>query len=141
MPLTAIAARTPDFELLLPALVALTEEVEGQRVHGCKVLDAISRHASSGIPLVQACMQRILAKTHMVLYAQISAWIMYGMLADPSREFFIYPSQRVTQRAAHGGTEDGALGANAQRGRGAHGASEEAAAAVAAGYPLPPPPL
>jgi hypothetical protein len=29
------------------------EDVVEQRVHGCKVLDAISSHANSGIPLVK----------------------------------------------------------------------------------------
>ena len=52
MPLTSIAAHAADYELLLPALVALTAEVEEKRSHGCKLLDIIAAHANCGIPLV-----------------------------------------------------------------------------------------
>jgi gamma-tubulin complex component 4 len=92
LPLTYLVSRTADFELLLPALLRLSHEVEEQKVHGCKLLDLISQHACSGVPLVHSCAQRILARCFMVLYAQVSAWAVYGMLSDPHAEFCVRPA-------------------------------------------------
>ena len=34
----------------------------------------VAQHACSGVPVVRSCVQRILARCFMVLYAQVSAW-------------------------------------------------------------------
>jgi hypothetical protein len=92
LPLTYLVARTADFELLLPALLRLAEEVEKRKVHGCMLLDLVAHHACSGVPIVRACAQRILARCWMVFYAQVSAWAVYGMLSDPYSEFCVRPA-------------------------------------------------
>jgi len=92
LPLTYLVSRTADFELLLPALLRLANEVEENKVHGCKLLDLVSQHACSGVPIVRSCTQRILARCFMVLYAQVSAWSIYGMLSDPHDEFCVRPA-------------------------------------------------
>ena len=130
MPLTSIAAHAADYELLLPALVALTAEVEEKRSHGCKLLDIIAAHANCGIPLVQTCMQRILSCANQVLFAQISAWVVHGMLTDPYREFFVFPALHVAHAdaAAHAPQSEAARAPVSEEG------ASLAAAAAAAGY-------
>jgi gamma-tubulin complex component 4 len=94
LPLTYLVSRTTDFVLLLPALLRLADEVQANKVHGCKLLDLVSQHACSGVPVVRSCTQRILARCFMVLYAQVSAWAVYGMLSDPHAEFCVRPVPR-----------------------------------------------
>ena len=91
LPLTYLVSRTADFELLLPALVGLANEVKQQKVHGSMLLDLVAQHAGSGVPIVRSCTQRILARCFMVFYAQVSAWAVYGMLSDPHAEFCVRP--------------------------------------------------
>jgi gamma-tubulin complex component 4 len=92
LPLTYLVQRTADFDLLLPALLRLANEVEEHKMHGCKLLDLVSQHACSGVPIVRSCAQRILSRCFMVLYAQVSAWAVYGMLSDPHAEFCVRPA-------------------------------------------------
>ena len=102
LPLTYLVSRTAEFELLLPALLRMADEVEAHKVHGCTLLDLVSRHACSGVPIVRSCTQRILARCFMVLYAQVSAWAIYGMLSDPHSEFCVRaaPSKHADLKGA-----------------------------------------
>ena len=102
LPLTYLVSRAADFELLLPALLRMANEVEENKVHGCKLLDLVSQHACNGVPIVRSCIQRILARCFMVFYAQVSAWAVHGMLSDPHDEFCVRPApaKNVQRKAA-----------------------------------------
>jgi len=113
LPLTYLVSRTADFELLLPALLRMANEVEENKVHGCKLLDLVSQHACSGVPIVRSCMQRILARCFMVFYAQVSAWAVYGMLSDPHAEFCVRAAP--SKNAERNGSASEAPASNSNR--------------------------
>lgn len=112
--LSTFLSQLEEYHLLLPALEACVEQVLTRKSWGCQVLGYIYDQCSSGIPIVQqsfercvcyyihACVQcvrnigktllfwiRILGICHGVLYKQLSAWMLHGLLVDKQGEFFI----------------------------------------------------
>lgn len=77
------------FEVLMPPLHALVLEVEREDVRGGRLLNLLHRKCHCGVPELQACMQRLLWHGHQVMYRQLAAWMVYGILQDQYGEFFI----------------------------------------------------
>eukprot|EP00250_Pteridium_aquilinum_P022274 c25338_g1_i2 orf=77-2320(+) len=77
------------FETLLPPLHALVQEVKDENLRGGRLLDLLHTKCHCGVPELQTCMQRLLWHGHQVMYRQLAAWTVYGLLQDQHEEFFI----------------------------------------------------
>uniref|UniRef100_A0A8V0X241 Gamma-tubulin complex component n=1 Tax=Gallus gallus TaxID=9031 RepID=A0A8V0X241_CHICK len=60
-----------------------------QEIHGCQVLETVHKHSCGGLPPVRSALEKILAVCHGVMYKQLSAWMLHGLLLDQHEEFFI----------------------------------------------------
>lgn len=49
----------------------------------------LETQARSGNPSLQACARRLLWHCHRIMFKQLEAWLVHGMLLDPAGEFFI----------------------------------------------------
>ncbi|CAM6075957.1 unnamed protein product [Sphagnum tenellum] len=81
------------FEGLLPPLHALIREVEREELRGGRLLNLLHAKCHCGVPELQACMQRLLWHGHQVMYRQLEAWMVYGLLQDQHQEFFVSRQQ------------------------------------------------
>ncbi|KAH6559292.1 hypothetical protein KP509_1Z015200 [Ceratopteris richardii] len=91
-PTPVLSSLTKDlnkFEILLPPLHALVQEVREKNVKGGRLLDLLHTKCHTGVPELQACMQRLLWHGHQVMYRQLASWMVYGILHDKDEEFFI----------------------------------------------------
>ncbi|BFY98455.1 hypothetical protein BsWGS_01495 [Bradybaena similaris] len=95
LPVSHIAYRLQEFHLLFPVLATTIDEVVSHKAHGCYILDILYKNATFGMPDVRSTLNRILFVCHGLLFKQLSAWMLHGILSDPYNEFFI-------QRAQHG---------------------------------------
>lgn len=77
------------FFFLLPPLHELILEIERNSVCGGKLLNLLHKRCHCGIPELQTCFQRLLWHGHQVMYNQLMSWMVYGILHDPYKEFFI----------------------------------------------------
>uniref|UniRef100_UPI00358F5972 gamma-tubulin complex component 4 n=1 Tax=Myxine glutinosa TaxID=7769 RepID=UPI00358F5972 len=87
--ITHISYSLEQFQLLFPSLMSITEYISSQKVRGCKILEVIHKHSLSGLPPTCKALQRIMWDCHGVLYQQLSAWLLHGLLLDPHQEFFL----------------------------------------------------
>ena len=78
---------------LLAALARLLAELGGvsraSGVAGCRLLDVLQRHAAAAVGSERRHLQRVQQRCHRVLLTQLSAWLLYGLLPDAGREFFL----------------------------------------------------
>uniref|UniRef100_A0A803Y2T6 Gamma-tubulin complex component n=1 Tax=Meleagris gallopavo TaxID=9103 RepID=A0A803Y2T6_MELGA len=59
------------------------------QIHGCQILETVHKHSCGGLPPVRSALEKILAVCHGVMYKQLSAWMLHGLLLDQHEEFFI----------------------------------------------------
>ncbi|XP_061621034.1 gamma-tubulin complex component 4 isoform X3 [Phyllopteryx taeniolatus] len=60
-----------------------------QEIHGCRILEMVYKHSCGGLPPVRVALEKILAVCHGVMYKQLAAWMLHGLLLDQSEEFFV----------------------------------------------------
>ncbi|RMB94126.1 hypothetical protein DUI87_28931 [Hirundo rustica rustica] len=77
------------FQLLFPSVMVMVEQIKTQKIHGCQILEAVHKHSCGGLPPVRSALEKILAVCHGVMYKQLSAWMLHGLLLDQHEEFFI----------------------------------------------------
>ncbi|XP_048376583.1 gamma-tubulin complex component 4 isoform X2 [Stegostoma tigrinum] len=77
------------FQLLFPSVMVVVEQMKSQKIHGCQLLETVHQHSCGGLPPVRSALEKILAVCHGVLYKQLSAWMLHGLLLDKYEEFFI----------------------------------------------------
>ncbi|XP_038605873.1 gamma-tubulin complex component 4 [Tachyglossus aculeatus] len=77
------------FQLLFPSLMVVVEQIKSQKIHGCQLLETVHKYSCGGLPPVRSALERILAVCHGVMYKQLSAWMLHGLLLDQHEEFFI----------------------------------------------------
>ncbi|XP_060178637.1 gamma-tubulin complex component 4 [Lycium barbarum] len=77
------------FFVLLPPLFELILEIERDNICGGKLLNLLHKRCHCGVPELQTCIQRLLWHGHQVMYNQLASWVVYGILHDPYREFYI----------------------------------------------------
>lgn len=87
--LSTVTQNLNKFEVLLPPLHALVQEVKHKNLRGGRLLDLLHTKCHCGVPELQNCMQRLLWHAHQVMYKQLAAWMVYGLLQDQHEEFFI----------------------------------------------------
>ncbi|XP_005092380.1 gamma-tubulin complex component 4 [Aplysia californica] len=89
LPVSFIASKLNEFQLLFPALAATIDQVVSHKAHGCYMLDILYKNSILGVPVVKAALDRILYVCHGLLFKQLSAWMLHGITSDPYNEFFI----------------------------------------------------
>lgn len=77
------------FFVLLPPLFELILEIERDNIYGGKLLNLLHKRCHCGVPELQTCIQRLLWHGHQVMYNQLASWVVYGILHDPYKEFYI----------------------------------------------------
>ncbi|KAM7521465.1 hypothetical protein LguiA_011367 [Lonicera macranthoides] len=77
------------FFVLLPPLYELILEIEHDGICGGRLLNLLHKRCHCGVPELQTCIQRLLWHGHQVMYNQLTAWMVYGILHDQYGEFFI----------------------------------------------------
>ncbi|KAL7980224.1 hypothetical protein Chor_001492 [Crotalus horridus] len=77
------------FQLLFPSLMIVVEQIKTQKIHGCQILETVYKYSRGGLPPVRHALEKVLAMCHAVLYKQLSAWMLHGLLLDQHEEFFI----------------------------------------------------
>ncbi|XP_023051816.1 gamma-tubulin complex component 4 isoform X3 [Piliocolobus tephrosceles] len=77
------------FQLLFPSVMVVVEQIKSQKIHGCQILETVYKHSCGGLPPVRSALEKILAVCHGVMYKQLSAWMLHGLLLDQHEEFFI----------------------------------------------------
>lgn len=104
LPLSYLQSRLEDFQLLLPALEGCVRHVttSGQ-CQGPQILSYVHDQCDSGVPIIHTYFKKILCVCHGVLYKQLSAWMLHGLLLDEKGEFFI----GLRQKKPPPGSSDG----------------------------------
>uniref|UniRef100_A0A452GG36 Gamma-tubulin complex component n=1 Tax=Gopherus agassizii TaxID=38772 RepID=A0A452GG36_9SAUR len=77
------------FQLLFPSVMVVVEQIKTQKIHGCQLLETVYKHSCGGLPPVRSALEKILAVCHGVMYKQLSAWMLHGLLLDQHEEFFV----------------------------------------------------
>uniref|UniRef100_A0A8C1G6J0 Gamma-tubulin complex component n=1 Tax=Cyprinus carpio TaxID=7962 RepID=A0A8C1G6J0_CYPCA len=67
----------------------LSETFLFHQIHGCQILETVYKHSCGGLPPVRMALEKILAVCHGVMYKQLAAWMLHGLLLDQSEEFFV----------------------------------------------------
>lgn len=89
IPLGKLMQFVQKYLIVLPVVHRMCEEVESKVVRGCQILDYMTSY-SSGIPIVNTVVQRIVLKIRAIFLKQCVTWMVHGELEDPGNEFFIY---------------------------------------------------
>ncbi|XP_054627810.1 gamma-tubulin complex component 4 [Dunckerocampus dactyliophorus] len=77
------------FQLLFPSVMVVVETIKSQKIHGCQILETVYKHSCGGLPPVRMALEKILAVCHGVMYKQLAAWMLHGLLLDQNEEFFV----------------------------------------------------
>uniref|UniRef100_A0A3P8XCZ5 Gamma-tubulin complex component n=1 Tax=Esox lucius TaxID=8010 RepID=A0A3P8XCZ5_ESOLU len=77
------------FQLLFPSVMMVVETIKSQKIHGCQILETVYKHSCGGLPPVRMALEKVLAVCHGVMYKQLAAWMLHGLLLDQSEEFYV----------------------------------------------------
>uniref|UniRef100_A0A3P8RLV1 Gamma-tubulin complex component n=1 Tax=Amphiprion percula TaxID=161767 RepID=A0A3P8RLV1_AMPPE len=98
------------FQLLFPSVMVVVETIKSQKIHGCQILETVYKHSCGGLPPVRMALEKILAVCHGVMYKQLAAWMLHGLLLDQSEEFFVKQGPSAGGAAANQEEEEEDLG-------------------------------
>ncbi|CAL8404727.1 unnamed protein product [Boreogadus saida] len=98
------------FQLLFPSVMVVVETIKSQKIHGCQILETVYKHSCGGLPPVRMALEKILAVCHGVMYKQLAAWMLHGLLLDQSEEFYIKQGPSAGGAAANQEEEEEDLG-------------------------------
>ncbi|KAM7405699.1 hypothetical protein PAMP_000127 [Pampus punctatissimus] len=98
------------FQLLFPSVMMVVETIKSQKIHGCQILETVYKHSCGGLPPVRMALEKILAVCHGVMYKQLAAWMLHGLLLDQSEEFFVKQGPSAGGAAANQEEEEEDLG-------------------------------
>lgn len=106
-----IGYRLGIFFQLFPALSRCVADIMEQKLKGGQLLDLLYEMQQNGNPAVRKMFQRIVQHCLGVLYEQINAWAVYGIIIDETEEFFV---QRIYGTDVSQGTDrnDRSMSAN-----------------------------
>jgi gamma-tubulin complex component 4 len=93
VPIIYVASAFAKWFTILPALTKLITEIEEHPAqwHGCRLLNLIVAKSYTGVVELRDILNDILHQLHIVMYKQITSWMIYGHLSDSCHEFFITP--------------------------------------------------
>ncbi|KAI9592320.1 gamma-tubulin complex component protein [Syncephalis fuscata] len=81
-----------DYEIIFPAILSILEEIQThpRHWHGVVLVERLRvQYQESGVPLLRDLLCQLTMAGMRVLWRQITAWLVYGLLRDPFKEFFI----------------------------------------------------
>uniref|UniRef100_A0A8C7TUD5 Gamma-tubulin complex component n=1 Tax=Oncorhynchus mykiss TaxID=8022 RepID=A0A8C7TUD5_ONCMY len=81
-----------------------------QEIHGCQILETVYKHSCGGLPPVRMALEKILAVCHGVMYKQLAAWMLHGLLLDQSEEFYVKQGPSAGGAAANQEEDEEDLG-------------------------------
>uniref|UniRef100_A0A4W6C2W2 Gamma-tubulin complex component n=1 Tax=Lates calcarifer TaxID=8187 RepID=A0A4W6C2W2_LATCA len=90
--------------------MVVVETIKSQKIHGCQILETVYKHSCGGLPPVRMALEKILAVCHGVMYKQLAAWMLHGLLLDQSEEFFVKQGPSAGGAAANQDEEEEDLG-------------------------------
>ncbi|CAN9507315.1 unnamed protein product [Ophioblennius macclurei] len=99
-----------EFQLLFPSVMVVVETIKSQKIHGCQILETVYKNSCGGLPPVRMALEKILAACHGVMYKQLAAWMLHGLLLDQSEEFFVKQGPSAGGAAANQEEEEEDLG-------------------------------
>uniref|UniRef100_A0A8P4K7A5 Gamma-tubulin complex component n=1 Tax=Dicentrarchus labrax TaxID=13489 RepID=A0A8P4K7A5_DICLA len=99
-----------EFQLLFPSVMVVVETIKSQKIHGCQILETVYKHSCGGLPPVRMALEKILAVCHGVMYKQLAAWMLHGLLLDQSEEFFVKQGPSAGGAAANQEEDEEDLG-------------------------------
>ncbi|KAI8825899.1 gamma-tubulin complex component protein [Fimicolochytrium jonesii] len=108
-PVSYLTAAFGKYQILLPHIVKLVETMRNDpsAYHGARVLNLLHKRCYSGLTEVRRAMISLFKVCMAVFYKQLVSWMLYGILHDPHREFFVtsgHPSgQMVGASCSSGG--------------------------------------
>ncbi|MED6251756.1 Gamma-tubulin complex component 4 [Ataeniobius toweri] len=105
-----VTYKLDQFQLLFPSVIMVVETIKSQKIHGCQILETVYKHSCGGLPPVRVALEKILAVCHGVMYKQLAAWMLHGLLLDQSEEFFIKQGPSAGGAAANQDEEEEDLG-------------------------------
>nr|XP_046204818.1 gamma-tubulin complex component 4 [Oncorhynchus gorbuscha] len=86
------------------------ETIKSQKIHGCQILETVYKHSCGGLPPVRMALEKILAVCHGVMYKQLAAWMLHGLLLDQSEEFYVKQGPSAGGAAANQEEDEEDLG-------------------------------
>uniref|UniRef100_A0A8C7TUP0 Gamma-tubulin complex component n=1 Tax=Oncorhynchus mykiss TaxID=8022 RepID=A0A8C7TUP0_ONCMY len=98
------------FQLLFPSVMVVVETIKSQKIHGCQILETVYKHSCGGLPPVRMALEKILAVCHGVMYKQLAAWMLHGLLLDQSEEFYVKQGPSAGGAAANQEEDEEDLG-------------------------------
>lgn len=101
LPLSYIKHSLEQYQVLFPVLWSVIEHIQTSKALGCQILDVLAESCICGNPDVKDALERILFVCHGVMYQQISAWVLHGILIDKGNEFFIQEVTSADEQAAN----------------------------------------
>eukprot|EP00002_Diphylleia_rotans_P027316 TRINITY_DN5471_c0_g1_i10.p1 TRINITY_DN5471_c0_g1~~TRINITY_DN5471_c0_g1_i10.p1 ORF type:complete len:598 (-),score=82.11 TRINITY_DN5471_c0_g1_i10:407-2200(-) len=87
--ITRLQIMLQEFDMVFPSLCSAVQTIRQRQLHGAQILSVIHQMTLSGVPAVKQSFERLLHLCNFVLYRQISAWMLHGIVADDHHEFFI----------------------------------------------------
>uniref|UniRef100_A0AAZ3S5P9 Gamma-tubulin complex component n=1 Tax=Oncorhynchus tshawytscha TaxID=74940 RepID=A0AAZ3S5P9_ONCTS len=99
-----------EFQLLFPSVMVVVETIKSQKIHGCQILETVYKHSCGGLPPVRMALEKILAVCHGVMYKQLAAWMLHGLLLDQSEEFYVKQGPSAGGAAANQEEDEEDLG-------------------------------
>ncbi|KAL0056051.1 hypothetical protein WJX82_007204 [Trebouxia sp. C0006] len=89
-----------DCQMILPPVHQLVYSVQQDNVNGSELMQLLQTKAQCGIPELHSCLTRLLWHCNQVLFQQLSAWMVHGLLQDTHNEFFIQRTVTPDQHTA-----------------------------------------
>jgi len=85
---------------LFDAINQILNEIISTKAYGCQILDVVYNATITGDENIRKAMLTILKQCHVVMYHQLSAWLLYGVLNDRHKEFFIQKKVKTDEISA-----------------------------------------
>ncbi|XP_065672561.1 gamma-tubulin complex component 4 isoform X3 [Hydra vulgaris] len=97
-PLSRLHQELEEYFFVFPTLMNMINKIQNKKVHGCQILELLQKTSYCGVPPIKAAVEKILHTCHGVLYKQLSAWMLHGLLVDNYHEFFIVDKKNMKLR-------------------------------------------
>ncbi|XP_071965450.1 gamma-tubulin complex component 4-like isoform X2 [Antedon mediterranea] len=97
LPLSHIQQALEVFHPVFKEFTVLLTQLESRHVHGCHLLEVLHNRSICGIPHVRDALLQVAQICHCVMYKQLTAWLLHGMLLDKYDELYIHQVPRVIE--------------------------------------------
>nr|XP_002121664.1 gamma-tubulin complex component 4-like [Ciona intestinalis] len=92
-----VQQETDNYHYLFDALYDVITTIKSRKAHGCQILEALARASVCGNEFVRDSILAITQRCHVVMYNQLSSWLLHGILIDRHLEFFIEETFEISR--------------------------------------------